>query len=306
MNIGKRLKEGRKEKGISLEEIASETKIRKKYLKALEQNDFDQISGQVYVKAFIRGYGDVVDIDTEPLIEEYQEYIKEQKEAEKLEEEKEKENESVFKDNYIKIIISLILIVSLALATYYIFLADNSTDNTSTVSSQKIVSNEGDEKLASQNAENDELAENNSSTSDNDVNNEIIENNNSSENMSSLENELNGDNNTNDETDVTDIENPSAKEQVNESNINNEEIEVVANERSWIQIRSDEEIIFQGFLNSDNRKNIDLNEYSKVNLKIGNGVGIYILHNNNKIGPWGESGEVIKKEIVFEDELKIK
>lgn len=57
MTIGEKLKEAREKKGLSFQEIQDAIKIREKYLEALENNDFDVIPGEAYVRAFIKSYG---------------------------------------------------------------------------------------------------------------------------------------------------------------------------------------------------------------------------------------------------------
>ncbi len=58
MAVGKTLKEIREEKGITVEEASKETKIRKKYILALENDEFNKIPGRVYEKAFLKTYAD--------------------------------------------------------------------------------------------------------------------------------------------------------------------------------------------------------------------------------------------------------
>lgn len=54
--IGKILKETREEKGISLEDVAGTTKIRQKYLEAIEDENFAVLPGEVYAKGFVIAY----------------------------------------------------------------------------------------------------------------------------------------------------------------------------------------------------------------------------------------------------------
>lgn len=54
--IGEILKKTREELGISLEEVAEATKIRTKYLRALEEENFDALPGDVYAKGFATAY----------------------------------------------------------------------------------------------------------------------------------------------------------------------------------------------------------------------------------------------------------
>ena len=55
-SFGAYLRHLRETKGISMEEIASQTKINLKYLKAIETDDLGQIPNVVFAKGFIRSY----------------------------------------------------------------------------------------------------------------------------------------------------------------------------------------------------------------------------------------------------------
>lgn len=55
-SFGVYLRQLREAKGISMEEIASQTKINIKYLKALEENDLGKLPNAVFAKGFIRSY----------------------------------------------------------------------------------------------------------------------------------------------------------------------------------------------------------------------------------------------------------
>lgn len=54
--IGEILKKAREEQGISLDEVAEATKIRTKYLRALEEENFDTLPGDVYARGFATAY----------------------------------------------------------------------------------------------------------------------------------------------------------------------------------------------------------------------------------------------------------
>lgn len=69
--IGRRLRAARVAKGITLEEVEEETRIRKKYIDALETGRTVLIPGEVYVKGFLRTYGNFLGLDGEALVEEY-------------------------------------------------------------------------------------------------------------------------------------------------------------------------------------------------------------------------------------------
>jgi len=66
--FGHYLKSIRLEKGISLEEISNETKIRVDILLLIEKEDFDRLPAEVYVKSFLRAYAKAVGADEEEAV----------------------------------------------------------------------------------------------------------------------------------------------------------------------------------------------------------------------------------------------
>jgi hypothetical protein len=69
--IGTTLREARMRARIDISEIETETKIRAKYLRALENEEWDLLPGPTYVKSFLRTYADALDLDSKLLLEEY-------------------------------------------------------------------------------------------------------------------------------------------------------------------------------------------------------------------------------------------
>jgi cytoskeleton protein RodZ len=70
-DIGSTLREARMRARIDISEVESETKIRAKYLRALENEEWDLLPGPTYVKSFLRTYADALGLDGKLLIEEY-------------------------------------------------------------------------------------------------------------------------------------------------------------------------------------------------------------------------------------------
>ncbi|GFN23792.1 MAG: helix-turn-helix domain-containing protein [Thermoanaerobacteraceae bacterium] len=68
--IGEELRRAREEKGITLREAEEATKIRLKYLDALEKEDFQQFPGRVYAIGFLRSYARYLGLDPQELVEE--------------------------------------------------------------------------------------------------------------------------------------------------------------------------------------------------------------------------------------------
>jgi cytoskeletal protein RodZ len=73
--LGNLLKEKRNEKGMSLEELQTATKIQKRYLTAIEEGNYDVLPGTFYARAFIKNYCEAVGLHYETVFEEYKHEI---------------------------------------------------------------------------------------------------------------------------------------------------------------------------------------------------------------------------------------
>lgn len=69
--IGATLREARMRARIDISEIETETKIRAKYLRALENEEWDLLPGPTYVKSFLKTYAEALGLDARLLVEEY-------------------------------------------------------------------------------------------------------------------------------------------------------------------------------------------------------------------------------------------
>ncbi|GGG11818.1 RodZ domain-containing protein [Paenibacillus abyssi] len=69
--LGELLKKARNERGLSLENIEEMTKIRKRYLEAIEEGDYKVLPGNFYVRAFVKNYAETVGLDAEEVLRLY-------------------------------------------------------------------------------------------------------------------------------------------------------------------------------------------------------------------------------------------
>ncbi len=69
--FGERMRREREMRGVSLEEIALSTKISKRHLEALEQENFDSLPGGIFNRGFVRAYARYLGIDEEQAIADY-------------------------------------------------------------------------------------------------------------------------------------------------------------------------------------------------------------------------------------------
>jgi cytoskeleton protein RodZ len=70
-SIGDTLREARMRQRLDIADVEAKTKIRAKYLRALENEEFGMLPGPTFVKTFLRSYAEVLGLDPHVLVEEY-------------------------------------------------------------------------------------------------------------------------------------------------------------------------------------------------------------------------------------------
>lgn len=80
--IGELLAQARREQKLALEACSAETKIRERYLRALEAGDASAFPGAVYLKGFLKNYADFLGLDGKALVAEYAQHVRDLAEAE--------------------------------------------------------------------------------------------------------------------------------------------------------------------------------------------------------------------------------
>ena len=69
--IGDTLREARLRQGLTIKDVEDTLKIRGKYLQALEQDDFEVLPGDTFVRAFLRSYASFLGLEADVLVAEY-------------------------------------------------------------------------------------------------------------------------------------------------------------------------------------------------------------------------------------------
>lgn len=69
--LGEFLKTTREQQGITLDDLQQRTKIRKRYLEAIEAGDISSLPGMVYTRGFIKTYADELGISGQELLEKH-------------------------------------------------------------------------------------------------------------------------------------------------------------------------------------------------------------------------------------------
>src|SRR5213592_4341537 len=82
--IGETLREARMRRRIDMTDVEAATKIRAKYLRALENEEWELLPGPTFVKTFLRSYADYLGLDSRALVEEYKQRFERPSQMEQL------------------------------------------------------------------------------------------------------------------------------------------------------------------------------------------------------------------------------
>lgn len=121
---GSFIKRERELRGITLDEIADETKIGKTFLNALEKDDYDSLPGPTFVKGFLRAYSKYVGLDGNDVVLRYEDFIGRTKEEKGIADEK---VEQPVNRTYYLIAIFIILGLVFLLSLYFFWPENSST-----------------------------------------------------------------------------------------------------------------------------------------------------------------------------------
>ena len=67
-SLGNALKREREIKGLTVEKVAEDLKIRAKFIDAMEKENFGEMPGEVYVKAFLRSYSEYLGLNPDEIL----------------------------------------------------------------------------------------------------------------------------------------------------------------------------------------------------------------------------------------------
>ncbi len=115
-SIGQKLRQTREEKGYTLEQIARDTHIAKRFIEALEEEDFSVFPGDPYLIGFLRTYGSYLGLDGQEMVNLYKNL--------KLQEQPAPIDELIVRTGprpVIRIAVLVIVIAGLGVGGYFLF-----------------------------------------------------------------------------------------------------------------------------------------------------------------------------------------
>lgn len=262
----------REEKGISLDQLQSMTKIQKKYLVGIEKGDYSQIPGKFYVRAFIKQYAEAVGIESDELFEEYKSEIPVTREEDisgqlsRVQSRRPVSNAgSKAMELMPKIVIGIVIVLVLFLIWYFIT-KDSNEEGTVSQSENPAVDVEQSNDIApsKEKGKNDEG--NSGDTKKGNDKKDKAE-------SDSNEEKLQPGNVTGNTTTYT------------LSGTDEFEVEVKASEQgeTWVKIGSPDEVLFQGMLQNGDSQKFDLSGKAEVNIRTGKAPDTEISVNGNPL-----------------------
>jgi cytoskeletal protein RodZ len=152
-DFGLFLKHERELRGIPLEEIANTTKIHMRYLTALDNNDYSEFPGEVFIKGYIRSYAKSIGTNVETILSAYEETVGKQR-SESLQKAKSEEEKALAAKTALRrnIMVS-IFVLAFALVGYFltdIYRAISKSGPTKAGDSSSVIQTNSSESASSQ------------------------------------------------------------------------------------------------------------------------------------------------------------
>ncbi len=71
LTLGEKLRQAREERGISISEVAEQTRISAHYLESIENDDYRPLPGGIFNKGFVKSYAKFIEIDEQEALQDY-------------------------------------------------------------------------------------------------------------------------------------------------------------------------------------------------------------------------------------------
>jgi len=280
MDIGQRLKEAREEKGITLEYLQETTKIQKRYLAAIEEENFQILPGKFYAKAFIKEYANAVGLDADELIASFEDSPPDEEAEEPTEYTRIKQSRADYQEprNTASILpkITVILLILAIIILAWVFY-------------QKTASDEGGDKI--KNDDNNEVIRTPSSDSDDEVTEDDDEDSSKEDEDSESTKKEDEDK---DEDDADEEPSFEVKEEgsgsrpesiVEVKNVKDDKlhIKLESDGESWVTVKTANNELYSESLTKDaSPKEIDVEDEKEIDFVVGNATQLDITINDKE------------------------
>ncbi|UQS85184.1 DUF4115 domain-containing protein [Apilactobacillus apisilvae] len=262
VEIGKSLHDARVAKGMSLDDVQKITKIQSHYLEAIEREDFSELPGDFYVRAFVKQFADTVGIDGMELLNEHDDNLPDTQTEEYTQKVSDdslsrksaiqnKENKRDSLRKLIPIVGTIIVILIVIFVVWGVVAKTNKSSDTS-ISDNSSVSVSGSSEKSSESSDANNKKTVHKKTVDKKVNKTAIK-----------------------KVNTTEYEVTGSKENT---------VSLNASSRAWSSISANGKTLFSGAQNSGDKKSVKIpNGTKSISMSLGNVPGTKILINNKPL-----------------------
>ena len=266
-NIGSLLKRAREELGYTLEDVAQETKIQKRYILDLEEENYDDMPGRIYEKGFLKTYATLLGLDVDAVMDLYSRNREEALEEEIHDVREEKSGKSMLL--FVGIVIGLIIVY----VFYSTLMGKNESElEKATSENVKIEENINEEKVETLIAKVEEKS----------VSEELE--------TEKIEEKI-------EEKPVAEVKKYSIlKEKAVEASTEIEKKELILNVKgkSWVEVYVNGKKKFYNM--AENRKiKVEAKKDEIIKIKVGDSSKVEVSFNGSNMGLLGSEGQVVKK-----------
>ena len=99
LTLGEKLRQAREERGISISEVAEQTRISRQYLECIENNDYKILPGGIFNKGFVKSFAKYVGVDEQEALRDYTQLMTEHGDGAEVEDPKTYRPEVLTDDN---------------------------------------------------------------------------------------------------------------------------------------------------------------------------------------------------------------
>ncbi|MCC5804580.1 helix-turn-helix domain-containing protein [Rossellomorea vietnamensis] len=289
--LGNRLKEAREAKDYSLDDLQRITKIQKRYLIGIEEGNYDAMPGKFYVRAFIKQYCEAVGLPPEVIFEEHKSEIPTTYEDEipvslsRVQSRKSVSESSTKVFDFLpKLLIALFVIG--ALVAVWVFW-------------QEKVGDKAPESNQEENQTQVDVDENKSAEGEK-PEDETNDQEQTEEPKSSDDQEADQEKDQKTEQSLEAVNTSGYKTTYELKNTDEFKLQLAAGGDTWVGVyNTEDELLFEGLLKKDNKKEFDLSSDKQAYLVIGNASNTDILVNGKKLEYKVSATDVVRQDIII-------
>jgi cytoskeletal protein RodZ len=289
--LGKRLKEAREAKDFSLDDLQRVTKIQKRYLIGIEEGSYDMMPGKFYVRAFIKQYCEAVGLQPEVIFEEYKDEIPAAYDDEipvSLSRVQTRKGVSASSSKALDVIPKILIAVFIiaVLVAVWVFVQTKVSDNASNADTSNKEPVAVDQK---------DLPDEESSD---DKESEQKESGEKDENKAGEENDKNDEEKKEQSLEAVKTEGTVTTYEL--KNTDQFKLQVAAKGDAWVAVyNSKDEVLFEGMMYKDDKKEFDFTEDQQAYLVLGNAANTDI-NVNGKALEYKIPTDTVRQDVVIQ------